>query len=690
MIQFTITTFLWLMGCLALGIGYAYLLYQTPVNLGKNLRKGLFIVRTILVAVLAFLLFAPLVKTIDRRIEKPVIILAQDNSASIGIAQPKDFNPVSYSQQYKELEKQLARDYEVRSFSFGDSIANGLMFNYNTDLTNITSLFNQIADRFTNRNVGAIVLATDGIYNHGGNPQYEIQDIRAPVYTIALGDTIPRKDLVIANVNHNNIAYLGNQFQIEVSLEAFLSKGVNTVVKVSDKSGNLLSKPVNITSDEYRENIPFTLSASSTGIQKYTISISPVPGELSRENNTQTIYVEVIDGRKKVIILANAPHPDISALKQTIEVNKNYEVKVFLATEAQQADVAKADLVILHQLPSLTSNAQAIVTQSLKKPTFFILGAQSNTNAFSALQPILAISSPGASQEAIAHIRNDFYAFALSGPTVSKLANFAPLLAPFGSYSLKGNASVLFDQQIGKVVTNMPLMVFGENGENKIAILAGEGIWRWRLEEFQENGTHDAVNELISKTLQYLAVADDRRKFRTYPSKSSFNENEHIILNAELYNDAYELVNTPDVSVSLKNSTGKNYSYIFSKTGNAYTLDAGILPAGEYQYTASTQLGSTKYNAGGKFIVSGQSAELRQTTANHQLLYALANQSGGKMIFPNQISQLPDLIKANENIKTISFENKMYEDLVDIKLIFFLLLSLLSAEWFLRKRNGEI
>ncbi|HXI01211.1 MAG TPA: hypothetical protein VNI52_13170 [Sphingobacteriaceae bacterium] len=690
MLQFTTTTFIWFIGCLMLGLGYAWFLYRSSANLSVNLRRILFASRTLIVAILSFLLIAPLVKSISTSLDKPIIIIAQDKSASIRIARPRNFSPAAYSQQYKDLEKQLSQDYEIRSFSFGEAITEGLNFNYNAKLTNITALFRQVTDKFANRNIGAIIMATDGIYNSGGNPQYEIQSIKAPVYTIALGDTVPKKDLIISNVNYNNIAYLGNEFQIEVSLEAFLSKGVNTVVSVSDKSGLLYSKPVSIRSDEYRKSISFSLPAKAKGIQKYTISVSPVPGELSRQNNSQTIYVEVVDGRKKILLIANAPHPDISALKQIIEINKNYELQVVLGTEVQQPDINETGLVILHQLPSSTNNAQALIKQLEAKPQFFILGSQTSTEVFSENQSVLGITSSGATQEAIANVRKDFYGFTLSAQTTNRLGNFAPLLSPFGNYVLKGNSSVLLGQQIGKVSTAMPLLVFGENGSNKIGILAGEGIWRWRLEEFQENGNHDAVNELISKSIQYLSSTDDKRKFRAYAAKNAFDENERVILNAELYNDAYELVNTPDVRVNLKNQRGKGYSYIFSKTGNAYVLDAGILPAGEYQFAAATELGNKKHAAGGRFIISGQSPELRQTTANHQLLYSLANQSGGKMIFPNQLNQLPGLIKANENIKTISYANRRYEEIIDLKLIFFLLLGLLSAEWFLRKRNGEI
>jgi hypothetical protein len=190
--------------------------------------------------------------------------------------------------------------------------------------------------------------------------------------------------------------------------------------------------------------------------------------------------------------------------------------------------------------------------------------------------------------------------------------------------------------------------------------------------------------------VQYLSSRDDKRKFRVYPAKNSFDENERVLLNAELYNDAYELLNTPDVSISLKNRDGESYSFLFSRSGNAYTLDAGILPAGEYSFDANTRLGTKAYKAAGQFLIRQQQAEFQQTRANHQLLFALAEQNGGSMIFPNQLSRLPELIKANENVKTIVYEDRKYEDAINYKIIFFLILALLSVEWFSRKRNGEV
>jgi len=689
-IQFTSESYLWLLACLGLGIGYALILYKPTGHLNKALRNFLFALRTIAITTVAFLLFSPLVKTVNRTVEKPLIILAQDNSASILLSKNKDFNQQNYNNQLNKLEKDLSADYELRTFNFAEKIESGLDLNYGGSLTDISSLFKLIDNQFSNRNIGAVIIGTDGIYNRGSNPLYESKNLKAPIYTIALGDTIAKRDLLISNVNYNSIVYLENEFQVGVNIEAYQSDGGTSQLTVSSESGILVSKPISIKSNEFRQTVLLNLPANKKGIQSYMIRLASLSNELSLVNNTQTIFVEVIDGRKNVLIISNAPHPDISAIRQSIEINKNYSVKVRMVQDVSPAEIQEAGLLILHQLPSISNTAREVLKLGASKPILYILGAQSDISAFSASQSLMTLTTTGMMQEAIAGIKTDFYAFTLSESSRSRISNFGPLLTPFGNYSLKGPSSLLMNQQIGKLLTEKPLLLFAENVQSRVAVLAGEGIWRWRLEDFQENSSHEAIDELITKTVQYLVSADDKRKFRVYPSKNTFDENEHIILNAELYNDAFELVNTPDVNISLKNKNGKSYSFVFSRTLNSYKLDAGELAAGEYNYTAVTTLGKVKHQAEGQFIISRQEAEYKQSIANHQLLYAMAKQNGGQMLFPKQLDELPALIRANENVKTVSYENPKYSELIDLKLLFFIILALLSLEWLSRKRNGEI
>jgi hypothetical protein len=101
-------------------------------------------------------------------------------------------------------------------------------------------------------------------------------------------------------------------------------------------------------------------------------------------------------------------------------------------------------------------------------------------------------------------------------------------------------------------------------------------------------------------------------------------------------------------------------------------------------------LGKVPHQADGQFVVTEQQTEFKQSLANHQLLFTMAGQNGGKMLFPDQLKDLPGMIRANETVKTISYEDRKYEELINIKFIFFLIVALLSIEWFSRKRNGEV
>src|SRR3546814_14322046 len=85
------------------------------------------------------------------------------------------------------------------------------------------------------------------------------------------------------------------------------------------------------------------------------------------------------------------------------------------------------------------------------------------------------------------------------------------------------------------------------------------------MHDFRLNGNHDAVDVLITQTVQYLATREDTRRFRLNMPKSIFSENEEVTFTAELYNESYEAVTSPDVRLEIKNEKGQTFPYIFSK-----------------------------------------------------------------------------------------------------------------------------
>ncbi|QXV67161.1 hypothetical protein INP83_08775 [Mucilaginibacter sp. 21P] len=679
----------WLPLCVVLGLLYAWLMYRKPLQLQKGLRYGLFALRAVVVSLLALLLLSPLVRTVSYQPQKPLILIAQDNSQSIKLFNRKGNNTLR-SGWDSELQKQLGDNYEVHAFHFDKDLRDGLSQTFNGKQTNIAAALKQLNDLFVNQNIGAIVLATDGLYNTGANPSYESRNIKSAIYTVALGDTTARKDVLISNVNYNKTAFLANDFEIEVAVEAYQSKGQQTQLSITEDGMVVHQQSIGITSDVFKKTIPVKLNADKKGLRKFVISLSRLNNELSYDNNTETIYMEVLDARQKVLLMYDAPHPDIAVIKQAIESNRNFEVKTSLVADASSLKPADYTLAILYQLQA-GSYAKLRSIMQTKVPLWFIGGAQTDLNGFNDQQKILNVDAPRSeSQEVFGMPVPGFSAFTLSDSTQKKLETLPPLLVPYGNYKTGNAAQVLLKQKIGNVVTNYPLMALGDDGGLKVAVLAGEGLWRWQLAEYKAYENHHATDELLSQTVQYLTANANRQRFRVYASKNVFDEGENVLLNAELYNDALELVNTPDVKINLKDQQGKNFSFLFTRNGQSYQLNAGTMPVGTYSYNASTTLGKQTFKAEGQLTVKQLNLEARQSAADHQLLREMAQQSGGKMIYPSQIDQLADLIKKNDNIKTIVYEDKRYNDLVDLKWVFFLLLVLLSTEWFLRKRAGEV
>lgn len=675
--------------CIIAGFAYSFVLYRKDKSLNEFhvwLVRFLAAIRFIVITTLTFFLLSPLLKTISRRVEKPVVIVAQDNSESLIIGRDSSFYKKEYKQKLRKLLDDLGDKYEVRTYSFADKIkelktADSLT--YNEKQTDISSLFDELETRYSNRNIGAVIIASDGLYNKGSNPVYSSDKIKAPIYTIALGDTTIKKDIILAKVNNNRLAYLGNQFPMEIVVNAKQLKGKSTTLTINKGASAIFTQTINFSSDAFITTVQVLLDAKEVGLQHYKVKLSSLSEEMSLTNNEQDVFIDVLDARQKILILADAPHPDISALKESIEGNQNYEVEVYTIDNFDKP-LKKYNLVILYQLPSFRNPTTKIINEinTANIPVWAFSGSGSILkNDFKTINPNQKAN------ECEAVLDQNFPLFTISDELRKGMKNFPAVTCPFGTYGTENGSNVLIYQRIGMVETKTPFMYFNTIGDSKIAIVEGEGIWRWRLQDFAAHGNHHLFDELVSKTVQYLSVKVDKSFFKVI-CKNNFLENEAIQMEAEVYNESYELINEPEVNITITNSDNKTFPFTFSKTSNAYRLDAGMLAVGDYKYEAKVKVGDKLYTQKGSFSVSPLHVELINTVADHQLLYSLAKKHGGEMVYPQQLDELVKKLNSREDIKSVSYSEKKLSDLINVKWIFFLLIALLSLEWFIRKRNG--
>ena len=683
--------------CILLGLIYAISLYYRDHKFSDHSKiypiiMGL--LRFFTVFGISFLLLNPLIKYFDQDTQKPIIVLAEDISKSISF-KDKNLQEKSHSA-LTDISKQLSEKYEVKHLQFGSNVLQSELDSTASNSSDISGLIQYISDNYSSDHIGAIVLSTDGIYNQGINPIYTPSKIAVPIYSIALGDTTQSKDLLLKNVYHNKIAYLGNEFITQIAFQAFNAKGQTTKIEVYKISPQSTRKKVHeqlitISDKAYFETIDIQIKADVAGINQYRIILKSIEDELTYDNNSKDIYVDVLDMKQKILIVAAAPHPDISAIQTIVDENQNYTIDIQHASDKKSIKFASYDLVILHNLPNSSHSLDQIMPELDKRkiPRLFIIGSEVDFNKFNTIQNcIKAKGNINSISEIQAKFNTNFRSFIIDPSLQQIIEKFPPLVNGFGDYELLKGANVLLKQTISNVNTEYPLLAYKDEQGIKTGVLAGEGIWKWKLFEYLENSNNEAVSQLLRKSIQYLTLKNDKRKLRVETSKNIFNENESIIITAQLFNDNYELVNEPEINAIIKDQDGNSYEFVFSRVEDFYRLNANQLPSGNYNLYASTILNGNKLDHKSRFSIKEIQLELYDLTANHDVLQALSEKTNGKVYSLEESSNLAVDLNSNTTIKPLIFQTERSNSLIDYKWILALLIVLLVVEWFVRRFLG--
>ena len=652
------------------------------------------LMRFVAVTGLATLLLSPLLKQTTEEIKNPSIILLEDNSESIR-ASMDDASYGSYQTSLEQIGNAIGEKYDLIKLGFGDKITTNTDTSAQRDkITNLSKALSYINDTYNDQNLGAIILASDGIFNEGKNPLYQNLKFKAPIYTIALGDTTIKRDLSIKHVYHNKIAYLGDKFGIQVDIQARNATASRSKLRLQRRNGESWStikeENLSINSNDFFETKSMIVDADRVGVNRYRLVVNQITDESSTANNVKDIYVEVLDARQKILVMANSPNPDVTAIKQLLEGNKNYVLTVKYPKD--QVNIVEYDFVIFHNLPSKTFDIKPLLDrmEARKTPRFFMVGQQTNFGKFNSAQNVLSISGrEGNSNEVTALFSSNFSLFNAETKTSDNLEKFVPVIAPFGKFKEGPKTNTLLYQKIGNIDTKYPLLSFSEENGIKTGVFVAEGFWKWKLFEYLQFQNHDVVKDLLTKSITYTSVKEDKRKFRVTANNNIYKENEHIYFDAELYNNSYQLVNEPEVFITIQKDGKEEFQYTFSKRDDSYSLDAGVLAEGSYSYESTVNYEGKKLTQSGSFSVQSIQLELFNLTADHNLLNTISEKYGGKLYLPSETSQLTETLLTSNSIKPIIYPTTTTKSIINFIWILGLLGALLLLEWFLRRYFGS-
>jgi len=681
----------WLILFVLLGMGYAYLLYSKKKTPWQPLwNKVLFILRTLAVSLIAYLLLEPYLKIQQSESQNSNIVFLWDDSESV---RKSEGELQAYFQSVKELKQNLEDEKEVSIPILGLS---------GNDLTTVDSIENdkkesplngaikRITEEIDQKLISEVVLFSDGIYNKGIAPDYYAFPFQ--LSSVGLGDTTKKQDVVLQEVRYNKVAYEGNQFPIEADILQNGFSGQNATVKLYRAGNEVDQKVVFFEEEEQYITVEFLVEANNTGFQDYELEVEPFEGEHNPNNNRKNAYINIVEGKKSILLLAPYPHPDIKALSSAINQNDNYEFTMAIDgidSESIQ-NIGDYDLAILFHLPATTNAFVAEINQlqNASTPLWFITGSKMDYRLHNELNKSVDLKPSEETDEAFAYVNSKFDLFELNSEQLEIQEKLPPVYMPFVNHQFHPLSKALMMKQVGNVKTEQPVFVFYSENEIRQATLLIQNFRLWRMVEYLNTQSHDFFDDWVMKTIRYLTADNQKDRFKVFPVKESFADNEVVKFQVEMYNEVFDRIYGIPVNLTLINEKDSAFKYEFIPDRLKPNFELGNLQGGVYEYEAKATIQGKNFEVSGQFVVDEFDIESQNLQADYDLLRRLTKKNNGRFFKSDDLDSLRSYLSSKDYPKVLSGKSEVVpitQNLLPYVLIFLLVFS----EWFIRRFFGS-
>ncbi len=677
----TIGTILYITLALLIALGFAY--YQYLYKKKSHLRNNyiFFALRALAVFLVLLLFVNPKIRTRNYTIEKPELILLSDNSRSISYLEQEE--------QLKDLIQNLKSDkglnqrFKINTLYFGNNLSLKDTLNFGDSGTDIYNALSETENLFHN-DEKVIVVLTDGNQSQGRDFRYFKARENTEIVPLVLGDTTTYQDLSIDRINSNRYAFLKNRFPIEVFL-SYSGEELTEESKFNIKSGDqiIYSQEISFSEEVKSKIINFTLPANSLGVKTYKAEITPLNDEKNTQNNYQNFGVEVIDERTSVLLLTDLIHPDLGAIKKSVESNQQRSLNIKNINE-ENIQISKYQLIILYQLNRKFQDVISEITSN-KSSLLFITGTKTDWTYLNSLNLEFSKNATGQSQEIFPVYDKTFSAFQFEDIGFD---DFPPLEDKFGEVAFTQNLfDVMLQQEIQGVETGEPLLAISEN-QPKIGFLLGENIWRWRAKSYLDNKTFEEFDNFFGKVIQNLTSRRNRDRL-TIDYENFYYGNQKVIVAAQFFDENYQFDAGADLKITITNSeSNDSFTSDLLIKNNFYVFEVGDLAPGNYNFNVNAE--NTSLSRSGSFQVIEYNTERQFVSANKSGMASFASYNNTRLFYPDKVDSLKYDLLNNDRFKPVQKSSEKTVPLIDWYYLLLILIIILAAEWFYRKYLGLI
>ena len=712
----------------AVGIAVAWWAYRSIApQLRPSFRHGLAVLRALALVAVAFLLARPLLSLAGDAAGKGTVVVLTDRSRSMDLpadslasaGEPSRDRAAVAHEAADRAARALGGRFRVERRAFaatvapGDSLPGGAR--------EATALGDALAGALEGiESPRGVVVVTDGAQTGGRDAVRAARELGLPVTTVAIGQP-PARDVAVLEVLANPTARVGEETPVEVRLVAY---GPPRSVRLSVKDGErvLVGEDVALPGGGAEVVRRLTYRPSRPGLAVFEVTAPAAAGEAewSTVNNRRAWAQDVLPDRERVLVLAGSYHWDWTWARRAIDADSAYAAdhRVFARGSFQRVGRGAA----AGDASAAGAAATALPTGAAGLRPYalvVLIGVEEGQLPVATAQALAAYVTAGGSAIAIGGAaRNGVLALA-SGPLgpalgLARGAGALPVAEAMPALTEAGRASDLVRLDDDPAVNFgawgalpplqnvQPLAIAGGDrvdvadasgrlalvaerraGRGRVVFINGASSYRWGFSGSDADAGR-RYERLWGNLLRALSEPAQTEALRLVPERPLVARGEPVRLEAALQDASFAPITGARVNARLSGPQSRDV-VLESRGDGAYGATLADLPPGRYAVSATAQAGGRAVGtASATFWVDAQSAEWQDVAPDPGLLAAVAQASGGAAVRPGDEGTIPASITASRPRAGRERMVRLWES----PFVFAAIASLLSAEWWLRRRRG--
>jgi len=727
-----------------LAAAFIYFIYLRPrVRLPKKTTAALIALRATLLLLMVTLLLRPVVVVSSVIPRSSYVAMVVDDSVSMKLHDaPRGGTRLDSVKQallnttsgQDSFLNRLEKKFKTNLYGFSGSLSrlkdgNDLYAEGRT--SDVAGALDETMKRSSGMPLSAVVLATDGASNVPSDLAAVLRELRArdiPVFTVGVGNTGKPMDAELTRVNMPRRVLVGSRLNIETIVGLSGYSATKVLLSVREDGRAVKTEEFNLRGND-TQAINLEITPTTPGVHRYTVEVTPLDGEITVDNNKQDSLVEVIEGPLRILHVEGEPRWELGKIRESIQPNEKNVTLVSLQRTGENKFYRQGignQTELVTGFPKTEEELFAydgLIIGSVEAG-FFTADELRSIEAFVARRGggLLALGGrlafDGGKYKGT--VIEDLLPVSLTGGAVDDANSFTPVYKPVLTGAGQAHPITRLNEDRGanqktwnelppisvsEVLTNVkpgasvllegrrtegsaqvvPLLVQQRYGRGQTLALTAADTWRWRMRMDSKNNAHETfwrqmLRYLVSGTPQQVEIGTEKEVY-------ALDDNVQIV--ADIRDKKFNPVPDAHAVARVTKPSGLVVDVPLKFTTlNSVNTYAGEFKADELGQHRVELIGNSQMlgalSAKANMLVSDLNREYYSAAQNSDLLKRISAETGGKYYTPAEAqSLLDDLI-----YRQTPYSERVTKDLWDMPVNFLLIIGLLSAEWFLRKREG--